>query len=390
MNKRWFTTILAAGALICALPQLQTQVQAESKTSIHGHITNAAGTPMPGGDVKLTTETAPSDLKAAKYKYDFPVDAQGNYKGDLDPGTYLAVYFKDDKSVDYIPNVKVIMGLDNANDFDMTRKEFMDKMSPEDKKALEEYKKKISSTSAENAKIANINALLQQARDAMKPSHAKCAAPTSDTQVCAPTAADWESAANAMQQAVTAKPEESLLWFELADAQSGQKKYDDSITNYKKAIDLDTTSKKPKPDLQAAAWNNLGQAYAYSGKQQDAAAAYESAAKIMPTNAGMYYANEAAIFFNHGDTDAALAAADKAIAADPTRPDPYFVRGQSLIQKATVDKNGKVVAPDGCAEAYQKYLDLAPNGPHAKDATDVLTSLGETIHSSYKAGKKSK
>jgi hypothetical protein len=55
-----------------------------------------------------------------------------------------------------------------------------------------------------------------------------------------------------------------------------------------------------------------------------------------------------------------------------------------------VDKTGKVVAPAGCAEAYQKYLELAPNGPHAKDSTDVLNSLGETIHSSYKAGKKGK
>ncbi len=357
--------------MICALPQMQTQVHAQAaQGSVHGHVQNAAGLPMIGGDVKLTTDTNPSNLTTAKYKFEFPVDTNGNYKGSAEPGTYLAVYFKDGKSVDYLPTVKVAAG-DTVIDFDMTRKEFMDKMSPEDKKALEEYKKKISSTTAENSKINNINSLLQQARDAKK-------------------AGNFEAAATAMQQAVTAKPEEGLLWFELADAQSGQKKYDDAIANYKKAIELDTASKKPKPDLQAAAWNNLGQAYAYTGKQQDAAAAYESAAKTLPANAGMYYSNEAAIFFNHNDTDAALAAADKAIAIDPTRPDPYFIRGQSLIQKATVDKTGKVVAPEGCAEAYQKYLELAPTGSHAKDATDVLNSLGETIHSTYKAGKKGK
>ena len=108
----------------------------------------------------------------------------------------------------------------------------------------------------------------------------------------------------------------------------------------------------------------------------------------------MYYNNEAAIFFNKGQNGdgtaftAALAAADKAIAADPTRPDPYFIRGNVLIQSATVDKTGKVIAPPGCADAYQKYLELAPDGAHAADATAVLTSLGETIHSSFKAGKK--
>jgi len=366
--------MLAAGTLMFVLPQMQTQAYAQApQGSIHGHVQNAAAMPMQGGDVKLTTDTTPSDLASAKYKFDFPVDTNGNYKGSADPGTYLAVYFKDGKSVDYILNVKVTVGADTAIDFDMTRKEFMDKMTPEDKKALEEYKKKISSTTAENAKISNINTLLQQARDANK-------------------AGNFDAAVTAMEQAVSVKPEEGLLWFELADAQAGLKKFDDAITNYKKAIELDQASKKPKPDLQAAAYNNLGQAEASTGKnQQDAAAAYESAAKILPANAGMYYSNEAATFFNHNDADDALAAADKAIAADPTRPDPYFIRGQSLIQKATVDeKSGKIIAPAGCAEAYQKYLELAPTGPHAKDSTDVLTSLGETIHSTYKAGKKSK
>jgi hypothetical protein len=59
------------------------------------------------------------------------------------------------------------------------------------------------------------------------------------------------------------------------------------------------------------------------------------------------------------------------------------------VQKASVDKSGKIVLPPGCAEAYQKYIELAPNGPHVQDAKDVLASAGETIHSSYKAGKKS-
>jgi hypothetical protein len=86
--------------------------------------------------------------------------------------------------------------------------------------------------------------------------------------------------------------------------------------------------------------------------------------------------------------DSTLTAADKAIAADPTRAEPYYLRGQVLIQKATVDKTGKVIAPPGCAEAYQKYLELDPQGVFAKDATDILTSMGETIHNTYKAGSK--
>ncbi len=146
--------------------------------------------------------------------------------------------------------------------------------------------------------------------------------------------------------------------------------------------------KKPNPELDAAAYNNLGQAEANAGKTADATAAFEAAVKAQPAQASMYYFNEAAVFFNHGDTASALTAADKAIAADPTQADAYFIRGQSMIVNATVDKSGKIVAPAGTAEAYQKYIELAPNGPHVQDATDILTSLGQTIHSSYKAGKK--
>jgi len=365
MSKGWMIRTLTMAGLLTAWALPQAHAQAAG--SIHGHVQNPAGIAV-SGDVKLTTDTPPTD--ATKYKYDFPVDESGNYKGSgITPGTYVAVFFKDGKTVDYLNGLKVVASQDAAADFDMTRAEFTDNMTPEQKKDLEEYKAKTAVTLAENSKISNANTLLQQARDAMK-------------------AKDFDTAATDMLQATAAKPDEGILWFTLGDAQSGQKKYDDAITSYKKAIDLNDASKKPKLDLDAAADNNLGQAEAESGHPEDAATAYEAAAKIQPAQAGMYYNNEAAIFFNHGDMDAALAAADKAIAADPTRPDPYFVRGQSLIQKATVDKTGKIIAPPGCADAYQKYLELAPDGPHAADATAILMSLGETIHSSYKSVKK--
>jgi hypothetical protein len=82
-------------------------------------------------------------------------------------------------------------------------------------------------------------------------------------------------------------------------------------------------------------------------------------------------------------------AADKAVAADPTKVDAYYIKGQSLIQKATVDpKTQKIVAPPGTADAYQKYLELAPNGPMAPEAKSILTEIGEKVNSKYSAGKK--
>ena len=86
------------------------------------------------------------------------------------------------------------------------------------------------------------------------------------------------------------------------------------------------------------------------------------------------------------NADAVAAAADKAIAADPNKPVPYYLKGQALIAKATVDpKTNRIVAPPGCEEAYEKYLQLDPNGPMAADAKNILEQIGSKQAKSYKA-----
>ena len=148
-------------------------------------------------------------------------------------------------------------------------------------------------------------------------------------------------------------------------------------------------AKKPNPEVMAAADNQLGQVLAKSGDTKDAADAYDAAAKAQPASAGTYLFNEAATLYNAGKTDDAATAADKAIAADPNRAMSYYIKGQALIGKASVDsKTQKITAPPGCVEAYQKYLELDPSGPHADEVKAILTGIGAQVKSSYKAGKK--
>ena len=100
----------------------------------------------------------------------------------------------------------------------------------------------------------------------------------------------------------------------------------------------------------------------------------------------MFYTNETIVLSRAGQTDATIAAADKAIAADPTKAIAYYLKGQALISKATVDpKTQKIVAPPGTADAYNKYLELAPNGPMAPEAKSVLAEIGEKINTKYNA-----
>ena len=103
----------------------------------------------------------------------------------------------------------------------------------------------------------------------------------------------------------------------------------------------------------------------------------------------MYLRNQAVIFFQSGNGDAQVAAADQAIKNDPNDALLYYLKGQGLIQKATFDnKTQHIVLPEGCADAYQKYLELAPNGPYAGEVQGILQQAGQKVSSTYKAGKK--
>ncbi|MEI9971758.1 MAG: hypothetical protein WDO73_06715 [Ignavibacteriota bacterium] len=47
---------------------------------------------------------------------------------------------------------------------------------------------------------------------------------------------------------------------------------------------------------------------------------------------------------------------------NPKNAEAYYQYGLSLAGQATVDKEGKFVAPPGTLDAFNKYLALAPNG----------------------------
>jgi len=181
------------------------------------------------------------------------------------------------------------------------------------------------------------------------------------------------------------------LWAQLGQAQVGLKKYDQAEATYKKVMELEATSKKPNPAIQGLAQSGLGEVYARTGKIQEANDAYDAAAKANPTQASFYLKNEAVIFFQSNQPDAQVAAADKAIAADPTQALLYYLKGNGLVGKTTMDdKTHKLVAPPGCMEAYQKYLQLAPDGPYAGEVKGILAGFDQKIDTGYKAPAKKK
>ena len=104
---------------------------AQTTASLHGHVNNPINQAITKGDVKLTTDRT-SDAKSRKYQYTFPIDQNGDYKGTgIAPGNYVAVVFVDDKSIDFNDSVALLANDDKIVNFDMSRKEYIDKMTPD-------------------------------------------------------------------------------------------------------------------------------------------------------------------------------------------------------------------------------------------------------------------
>jgi len=362
MKLRYLLSLGAAAALAVGV------ANAQETGKIHGRVIDPTGVPKTNGTVALSSDNGKT------LKYTFPVGADGSYKGEgIAPGTYTLIYktpeMAEGKIADQIDGVKIEANQDTAQDDDLSRQAYIDKLSPEQKKQVEEFKKKNADVTAANAKIKNLNADLNEAREDNKNKQ-------------------FDKAEALMQKDTALKPDADLLWYELGIAQIGEKKYDDAINSLKKAADLATASKKPNPEIIGGAHSLLGEAYAASNKPQDAATEYDAAAKANPAKAASYYTNEAIVFSKTGNGDAQAAAADKAITADPNNALAYYLKGQGLVSKMTVDAKGNYQAPPGCLEYYQKYLELAPTGPYATEVKAVLDATHTQVKSSYKAGKK--
>ena len=359
-------SILSSSAVVL-LSGVMALAQAPT-AKIHGHVTDPTGTPKGPGTIGLSTDGGHTS------KYSFPVSATGEYTGDgIAPGTYTVIFrlpeTPEGKLVDHIENVKIAAGEDVKQDIDMSRQAYLDQMTPDQRKQVEEFKKKNAEVTKTNGVIKNLNADLAEARQDNKDKK-------------------YAEAETLMLKDTGLKPDGELLWYELGMSQLGQKKWDDATASLKKAAELGTAAKKPNPELIGGAQAALGEVYARSNKPEDATAAYDLAAKSNPPKAGFYLVNETVVFFNVGNADAQAAAADKAIAADPTNPLPYYLKGQALAGKITVDpKTGAYITPPGCVEAYNKYLQLAPNGQYAADVKSLLAATQTKVDNKYKAKK---
>src|SRR3984885_3150723 len=324
---------------------------AQTTGSVKGVCKDVEGKPITQADVEwLGVETG--------HKYTLKTNNKGEYFSlGIAPDKYNVTLRKDGKEVFHINGVTV--GMDEATlDFDMKKEQARvaqgQGLTPEQLKAQQEAAAKAEK---EKNTIGSLNDKLNAAK-------------------AASDAGDFDTAIATLTAANQIDGTRDLIWFKLGDAYrmsapkqtdpaEKQKRYESAAADYQKAIDLRTASE---------------------AAPKEADTNYARAAHPDPPHAVTYLFNEGAVLTNAGKADDAIAAFDKVIAVDPTKADAYYWKGINLIGKETIGKDGKTTAPQGTAEAFQKYLELQPDGKFAQPAKDMLASIGVSVETGF--GKK--
>ncbi|HUI84049.1 MAG TPA: tetratricopeptide repeat protein [Candidatus Binatia bacterium] len=338
MRKYINITALCLLMGMCAAP-----LWAQLDGSFRGVAKDHSGKPIVGATVLAY------DAQTGR-KYQGKTNGKGEYFiGTVYTGTYKLTLLQNGAPVDEHNNVPLSPSQEQVVNF----------LPAQESGMTAEQRQKIEAAQKQNEKIKGLNASLAQAKELEG-------------------AGNYDQAIAVLQQAIQVDPNQDLLWGYLGDAQRGAKKYPDAIESYQKALAI-----KPNSGAYMA---QMADAYARSGQTDKAVQQYAAAAQAEPQNAGAYYFNEGAVLTNTGKVDEAIAAFDKAIQLDPNRADAYYWKGVDMIGKATM-KDNKMVAPPGTAEAFNKYLELQPNGKYADAAKQMLASIGASVETSYGKSK---
>lgn len=177
-----------------------------------------------------------------------------------------------------------------------------------------------------------------------------------------------------------------LILANLGEAYDAAGRYKEAAASYQSAIAL-------KPD-QSNYYVNMSTAAARGGDIEGASAACEKVAAIEPNNAAMCWRNLGIVYYNTNRAKDAIEPLKKASELDPKNAEQWYLLGAALVAGMEYKNEGgtiKTIVLPGTAEAYQKYLELAPNGRFAEEAKAglaMLETLGAGIQTKVRSGRK--
>jgi tetratricopeptide (TPR) repeat protein len=362
--KSWAFAVVMAAALVCALAP---RAGAQYDGTITGKILDVEAKPWMGLGIQSVSDQG--------VKSETKTDKDGGFiiRG-LRSGIYDVSILLPPPNQPFVVKVRVQSGGDAAK-VEINFKEEQAKAGAqvaEQQKKQEEEKQKFQGMKAHfDAGVALLDQVKQAKLDLAK------AAPDQRDTVKQQISDLSGKAVTELEGAKTAAPEKDpnlqLIYARLADAYDAAGRPDDAIAAYQQAITL-----KPL----AAYYNNLGGIYGRAGKIEEATAAYQKSAEMDPTNAAQAWRNFGITLYNANRLPDAVAPLQKSVDLDPKNAQAWYLLGASLVSKMTSKQNGSkmefVLAP-GTLEAYQKAVDLDPNGPWGQQAKQGVEQLQAII-----------
>jgi tetratricopeptide (TPR) repeat protein len=203
---------------------------------------------------------------------------------------------------------------------------------------------------------------------------------------------NFPEAVTSLTRASEIDPAQPAVWANLAEAQNqlAQQRTGDeraqlfatAEASYQKAITLEPEN--------ARFYNNLGLLMVRAGKLDEGKQQLTRAAELDPANGGQYYFNLGAIMINTGNSEAATGAFQKAIELDPNYANAHYQLGTALVGSAEINADGSIKPVPGTIEAFQKYLELEPNGPMADAARTMIQTLAGSVDTKFESETKKK
>ena len=175
------------------------------------------------------------------------------------------------------------------------------------------------------------------------------------------TANDFDTAVIKLNEAAEKVPTCSECHVQLGDIHSRRKQNEQAEAAFKKGLELDPKS--------AAAWDGLAALYNSTNRLDLAADAAAKAAEIHGASGGgdaTSAYNTGAIMMNSGKIAEAKAQFLRAIQLDPKMAEAHFQLGMTFINEGNV---GEAI------KSLEQYLSIAPTGPNAQMAKDMLPEL---------------
>lgn len=383
MAKFLKTYALAAVLLLGMAAWLAPRAAAQDGT-LSGTVLDLDGKPWV--DTTVTAEGEQGVKVTAK------TDASGKYNfTGLRAGTYkLSVMLPLQKEPYTAAQVKVSSG--NNGPIDLNFQELVAKKNPEYVAALKKQAEEGKKFSGMKVHFDKGVALLNQERDA-KAELSKATTPEQKdagkakvSDLATQAVAEFQEA----QKAATEKdPNQHLFWARMGEAYDLAGRNDDAINAYQQAV-------AAKPD-NAGYYNNLGNVLARAGKIEEAKAAYSKSAELDPAQAALAWRNFGISLYSAGRMTEAVEPLQKATTMDPKNPQGWYLLGACLVASADYKQVGdkmEVTLKPGTVEAYQKAIELDPNGPYgaqAKQGLEAVQAMTGGIETKVgSAGKKKK